>query len=245
MLVAGGAQVVALAVLWVVAGIAAQGLGGTLPLPAELVLQGTMAALLGWRWGLPRWWIPLQLVFVPGLYAALQLPVPSYAYLGVLVLLILALGNSVRERVPLFLTSRPTWVKLAALLPERPGVRFVDLGCGFGGGLARLTESRPDAELTGVENGPIPWLVSRIRIAPRPACHVRWRDLWAIDLAGFDVVYAFLSPEPMARLWAKARREMRPGTVFISNSFAVPDAIPETVVDVGDRRGSRLWVYRP
>jgi hypothetical protein len=40
--------------------------------------------------------------------------------------------------------------------------------------------------------------------------------------SGHNVVYAFLSPAPMAALWEKVRQEMPPGSLFISNSFAVP-----------------------
>jgi hypothetical protein len=59
-----------------------------------------------------------------------------------------------------------------------------------------------------------------------------------------DIVYAFLSPRVMPRLWQKAQAEMRPGTLLVSSSFPVPDAIPEQVIDVPDRRGTRLFCYR-
>jgi hypothetical protein len=37
---------------------------------------------------------------------------------------------------------------------------------------------------------------------------------------------------------------MRPGSLLVSNSFAVPGIAPERVVDVGDARGTQLLVYR-
>jgi hypothetical protein len=47
----------------------------------------------------------------------------------------------------------------------------------------------------------------------------------------------------MPALWAKARREMRPGTRFISHSFDVPGATPHRVVPVEGREGARLLVF--
>ena len=83
------------------------------------------------------------------------------------------------------------------------------------------------------------WLITGIEAAPAPFAFSRWRgrfthnlsllraDFWQHPLAGYDVVYAFLSPVPMPELWAKARREMAPGSLLISNSFAIPNVNPE------------------
>jgi hypothetical protein len=59
-----------------------------------------------------------------------------------------------------------------------------------------------------------------------------------------DVVYAYLSPVPMARLWCKVCEEMPSGSRFISNTFPVPGVEPERVVELDDFHHSRLYVYR-
>ena len=74
---------------------------------------------------------------------------------------------------------------------------------------------------------------------------VRRDDFWPEPLASYDFVYAFLSPAPMPRLWEKARAEMAPGALLVSNSFKVPGASILQEVRVGDRRGTRLHCYRP
>jgi hypothetical protein len=48
----------------------------------------------------------------------------------------------------------------------------------------------------------------------------------------------------MERLWRKVVAEMRPGTLFISNSFAVPGIEPLVSHEVDDATGSVLHVYR-
>jgi hypothetical protein len=81
-----------------------------------------------------------------------------------------------------------------------------------------------------------------LRSAGLANCHWRWGDLWQTSLSGHNVVYAFLSPAPMPALWEKARREMPPGSLFVSNSFAVPGAVATRVIEVDDAR--RLYCYQ-
>jgi hypothetical protein len=95
----------------------------------------------------------------------------------------------------------------------------------------------------GVEASPLTWLVAWLRCLPYKNAHIRLGSLWHTDLAGFDVVYAFLSPVPMPALWAKARREMKPGSRFISHSFEVPHEAPHSVIPVEGRDGARLLVF--
>jgi len=52
----------------------------------------------------------------------------------------------------------------------------------------------------------------------------------------FLVVYCFLSPVPMPPLFDKARREMRPGSLLISNSFQITGHPADEIVSVDDLR---------
>jgi len=55
-------------------------------------------------------------------------------------------------------------------------------------------------------------------------------------------VYAFLSPVPMPDLWCKVRTEMRPGSLFVSNTFDVPGVAPDRVITLGNgRRALLVW----
>jgi hypothetical protein len=48
----------------------------------------------------------------------------------------------------------------------------------------------------------------------------------------------------MPALWEKARREMRAGSLLVSNTFVVPGVAPDRVIEVDDTRGSRLLVWQ-
>ncbi|MDH5586413.1 MAG: hypothetical protein OEZ05_07260, partial [Nitrospirota bacterium] len=73
---------------------------------------------------------------------------------------------------------------------------------------------------------------------------IQWGDFWKDDLAQYDVVYAYLSPVPMQRLWEKARQEMQPGSLLISNSFIIPGVLPEKSIQLNDFPGSTLYMWR-
>lgn len=208
------------------------------------VLMQAVGAVFLSRWmELNPRWILMQGA-LPFLVRALWgAAVPAWIYLALFAALALVFGGGLLSRVPLYHASRDAWAKLEEGVPDCPGLQFVDLGCGFGGPVAHLAAQRPDGIFVGVEASPFTWLVAWLRCLPRRNAHIRLGSLWRTDLAGFDVAYAFLSPVPMPALWAKARREMRPGTRFISHSFDVPGATPQRVIPVKGRDGARLLMF--
>jgi SAM-dependent methyltransferase len=217
--------------------------------PQLAVMCGVLAAALSAACGLRHWWWGIQLLFAPAVWWASQHALPGRYYLLALLLTVLVFGATFVTRVPLYLSGRRARAALSAQLPARaPGAprRFVDLGCGTGSVLAQLSAERPDMEFDGVELAPLPALLGwlRLRLARRANAHVRWGSLWNCDLRRYDVVYAFLSPVPMPRLWQMASTQMRSGTLFISSSFAVPGQEPDQVVTVDDLRRTRLLIWR-
>ena len=208
-----------------------------------VLLQALLAVFLS-RWlDLNPRWVFMQAA-LPFLVRALWgAPIPAWVYLALFLALALVFGGGLLTRVPLYHASHDAWGKLAGLLPEQPGFRFVDLGCGFGGPVAHLAKARPDGVFLGVEASPFTWLVAWLRCLPRSNAHIRLGSLWRTDLGSFDVVYAFLSPVPMPALWAKVRRELKPGSRFISHSFEVPNETPQRVIPVQGREGARLLVW--
>jgi len=217
-------------------------LGLRFPPLVWVLLQAVLAVYLSRTLALHPRWLLIQAA-LPFLVRALWgLPVPPWVYLALFLALALVFGGGFLTRVPLYLASRDAWTKLESLLPEGP-VRFVDLGCGLGGVVAHLAKARPDGFFLGVEASPLSWFVAWLRCLPRPNATIRLSSLWRVDLSGVDVAYAFLSPVPMPALWAKAVREMRPGSRFISHSFEIPGQAPTRVIPVEGRDGARLLVW--
>jgi SAM-dependent methyltransferase len=217
-----------------------------LPPLAWLGVDAGLAAFLGRRLGLAPWWTVLNLGFPWLLQGASLLHLPGGVYLGGFLGLVLVFGGGLLIQVPLYHSNREAWRALETRIPE--GARsFVDLGCGLGGPLAHLASTRPGLRLLGVEASPLTWLIAWLRCLPYPRVKVRLGSLWSVDLAGFDVVHAFLSPAPMPRLWEKAQAQMAPGALFLSHTFAVPGQPEDWTLPLPGREGACLrgWVIGP
>ena len=213
------------------------------------LLCGALAAAFSRIAGLARWWLLIQLLFVPALMLMLSLKLPPNFFLVAFLILLAVYWSTFRTQVPLYLSSRRIWQTMELLLPPATpdkNFTFMDLGSGIGGVLTHLAGVRADGHYYGVEAAPLPfvWSWLRIRLGGYRNCQVKWGSLWDCDLSQYDVVFAYLSPVPMDELWQKARREMRPGTVFISNTFAVADHPPQQTFTVDDLHHSTLYIWQ-
>ena len=244
--VALAAHAVGFALVFGLAQVLGRQTGTIIALPLLLAGQGVVAAILGMRWGLARWWLPINMVLPIVAGAALLLELPSWFFGVAFVLLVVVYWNASTDRVPLYLSNPTTWRALSELLPPDDGGRFLDLGSGIGGTTLHLAGARPDMTFDGIESAPGPYLLSWVRwkLGGRGNACFRYGDFWSVDLGDYDVVYAFLSPAPMAKLFDKVRREMKPGSVFISNSFAVPGETPDNLRILDDGRRTNLLIWR-
>jgi hypothetical protein len=191
------------------------------------------------------WWLPIHALFVPGLVWTQGFGLPPVYALAVFCVLASLYWGVYRTRVPLFLSSRATAQAVAELLPRERSFTFIDLGCGLGGVLASLARARPAGHYYGIESAPVPFLLSWLRAAfAAQSCRISWGDFQNLDLGRYDVVYAYLSPAAMGDLWNKASREMRCGSLLISNSFDIPGVPPALTVATGKRGDSRLLLWR-
>ena len=207
-----------------------------------LAVQCLSATAIAFFCALAWWWLVCCLVFVPALACGLSLQIsPMWPALA-LAMLLLAYGGTQSTQVPLYLSSAAAIAALRTLIPlERPR-RILDLGCGTGRVLDALGRSHALARLEGVELAPLPFVLAGCRsLLPARRFRVRWQNLWKANLGGFDLVYTYLSPVPMAQLWQKAVHEMHHGTLLVSFRFAVPGVAPHKVMDAG---GHTLYVYQ-
>lgn len=207
------------------------------------MIQGVIAFLAATLLSQPPWWRALHLVLLPLLAGALQLALPPWLYLVTLVLLALVYWRTFRGGEPLHLSNRATAEAALALLPQRGGIQVIDLGAGTGGLLRHLASGRPDGLFSGIEYAPLPCLLAKLATSDLSNCSVKRGNFWDHRLVPYDVVYAFLSPALMPRLLEKARAEMRPGTLLISNGAPMPGAEPQRTIEVNDRCDTRLYCY--
>jgi len=209
---------------------------------AWALLQGVAAVATGYCIRMDSWWIPIHASFVPGLVWMLGFDWPPEFALALFCLLGSVYWGVSRNRVPLYLSSPGAAQAVAELLPRDRDFTFLDVGCGLGSILAYLARTRSAGLYHGVELAPVPFMLCRLRAALIGRnCRVRWDDFRNLDFGRYEVIYAYLSPAAMGALWNKAALEMRPGSLLVSNSFAVPGVQPTFTLDAG---GSRLLVWR-
>ena len=192
----------------------------------------------------PWWWRVIHGGFMPLVWLTNSMAIDPMWFLAAFILLLLVYRGALSGQVPLYLSNKETVAALAELLAERGDCRFLDLGAGLGSTTVPLADALPDSRFTGYENAPLTWLVGRFFSLGYANIRWRWGDMWRANLAEYDVVYAFLSPAPMARLWSKVEREMAPGSLFITNSFPAPGIVPTRVIEVDCTPARPLYCYQ-
>jgi len=236
----GAAAILVLSLAWPYFGLQ----GEAMPWLETSLAIGGAALLFATLSRQPWWWRVIHAGFMPLVWFTHTLAIDPGWFLLAAILLLLVYRGALTGQVPLYLSNKQTVQALADLLAERGDSRFLDLGAGVGSTTVPLADNLPDSHFTGYENAPLTWLVGRLLSIGRPNVRWRWDDLWQADLGDYDVVYAFLSPAPMARLWEKVQAEMKPGSLFVSNSFPVPGATPDRVIDVDCSPPRPLYCYQ-
>lgn len=208
-----------------------------------IISQSLITAGISALLPLDRWWIIFQAFFPWAILAGQAAHLPPELWLSGFILIWLIYRNAIRERVPLYLSGLDAARAVSGFLPSFR-FRFIDLGCGPGGLIAHLAKIHPNGDFEGIESAPLPWLIARLRFWGKNNCRIRWGDFWSISLGDYDVVYCFLSPTPMERLWRKASAELPPGALLISNTFEIASApAPNEIVHFAPQMGP-LYIWR-
>jgi len=236
----GAAAILVLSLAWPYFGLQ----GEAMPWLETSLAIGGSALLFATLSRQPWWWRAIHAGFMPLVWFTHTLAIDPGWFLLAAILLLLIYRGALTGQVPLYLSNKQTVQALADLLAERGECRFLDLGAGVGSTTVPLADTLPESHFTGYENAPLTWLVGRILSVGRPNIAWRWDDLWEARLGDYDVVYAFLSPAPMPRLWEKIQAEMKPGSLFISNSFPIPGAVPNRVIEVDCTPPRPLYCYQ-
>jgi hypothetical protein len=236
----GAAVILVLSLAWPYFGFQAE----AMPWLETSLAIGGVALLFATLSRQPWWWRLIHAGFMPLVWATNRLVIDPGWFLFAFVLLLLVYRGALSGQVPLYLSNKATVARLAELLGERGPTRFLDLGAGLGSTTVPLADRLPDSHFTGYENAPLTWMIGRVLSLGRPNIRWRWDDLWQAPLGEFDVVYAFLSPVPMPALWQKAKAEMQPGSLFISNTFPVPGEVPDQVIEVDCTPPRPLYCYQ-
>ena len=169
------------------------------------------------------------------------------AVLALVAALVLVVAYTLRTGISPMPTGAAARVALLGVLPPDPGGTVFELGVGWGGLAAALARHYPTWSVIGYELSPVPWLVARARcrLVGPVNLTLRRADFLRADLSPAGLVVCYLCPAGMVRLRPKLEAELRPGSVVVSNFFAVPGWNPEQpVARAADGARSPVYLYR-
>ncbi|MCH7896281.1 MAG: class I SAM-dependent methyltransferase, partial [candidate division NC10 bacterium] len=127
-------------------------------------------------------------------------------------------------------TDRALVDEILALVPMRPGQRFYDLGCGEGRVLI-AARRKYGVHAIGYEVNVCAYLYARLNIWWHGGgAEVRFRNFMHVDLSDADVIYCYQASGAIQQLRDKFNRELRPGTIVISNTYTIERWLTPTVV---------------
>ncbi|CRX38745.1 Conserved putative membrane protein [Estrella lausannensis] len=145
---------------------------------------------------------------------------------------------------PMPTTDKARKKVLSSIPHETQGV-VVDLGSGWGNMVTQLAKLLPHCQVVGYETSPIPFFLSKCwkKFERLSNLQLKRMNFFEASLKDVSLVYCYLYPAAMERLKKKFEEELKPGTVVISNTFAVPGWEPVQILQLADIYHTRIYVY--
>lgn len=168
--------------------------------------------------------------------------------IGILIAGVLSIVlNSLRYGIsPMPSSAKAVGTIRRLLMNRRPEGMIVDLGSGWGTLTRALAAEFPHCPVTGIERSPVPFWFSLMssRIMRLRNCRIIRKDFFEWPLKNADVIVCYLSTPLMSRLKLKLEREVSPGTLVISNTFAIAGWEPVETTTLDDLYRTRIYLYR-
>jgi len=203
----------------------------TLPQLFFLIIQGFIAALLARAFKLAIWWQWILFIFPLAIWLALKLDLtPSFLFGGFLVF-VLMYWSVFLTQVPYYPSGQGVCDIVARLVDHEKQLKILEIGSGLGGFSIQLAKIHPKSTYMGIEIAPLPFLISFIRSKYQGSkVSFRLGNYEKVDFAQVDLVFAYLSPAAMPKLYAQCTAQMKPGSILVSHEFNVPGVKPSNTV---------------
>jgi SAM-dependent methyltransferase len=113
----------------------------------------------------------------------------------------------------------PTKTPAADAMVRLSGIKNGDVvyDLGSGDGKLLLLAAKKGARAIGYEINPLLVFFANLRGA-----RTKWKNFWNADIRDADIIFIYLLPWKMKRLADKLKKDLRPGTTVVSNSFIFP-----------------------
>ena len=158
---------------------------------------------------------------------------------GAIFFMIYFLLKLFQTSVPYVPTGGMVALKMIELANLKPGARVYDLGCGDGKII--FLADKLGARATGFELiRPLVWFARVKNFFRHGSAEFRCEDFFGADLGDADVVFCYLFPSVMDRIFHEKFSQLRQGTKIISHAFPILQQKPLEVVMIGK---AKIWIY--
>jgi hypothetical protein len=153
---------------------------------------------------------------------------------------------SIRNGISPMPTSGKVERKILEALPPETRGTIIDLGSGWGSMAIQFAKQHPNCQVIGCETSPIPYLFSKLWLKTSGLQNLRFyrKDFFTVPLNDISLIYCYLYPAAMKALTEKFERETLPGTVVVTNTFAIHNWTAIDVVDVQDLYNTKIYIYK-
>ena len=123
---------------------------------------------------------------------------------------------------------------------------ILELGAGWGTLAFPLAAQFPYNRILAYELSPVPWLYMKVRhlLFRYKNLDILRKDFRKVSYEGVGLVVAYLHSEGLEKVRDKMERELKPGTLVISNVFDIPGWEPEARHELDDSFCPQVYLYR-
>lgn len=147
------------------------------------------------------------------------------------VLALLTAMASLFVKVPYVPTKKQVALKMIKVAHLKKNDIVYDLGCGDGR-LLFEAEKNADINAKGYELAPIPYFFAKIQqFFLKSKTSIQMANFFSANLKDANIIFCYLSPDIMVKLYKKIKKECKKGTKIVSNTFSVRGVEP-----------SRVWI---
>lgn len=155
-------------------------------------------------------------------------------------------GLIVTGGVPFISTSQKMFDEIIKAADFKSGDLVYDLGCGKAHFLIYAAK-KAGIKGVGYELSFWPYLWAKVAIKLAGVdVKVYRKNFFKVDLSSANVVFCYLFPEVMVKLEPKFQSELKPGSKLISNSFKLPNKIPDQEIITNSKKPElgKILIYK-
>lgn len=148
--------------------------------------------------------------------------------------------------VPYVPTSDYRIKKFTETIKMKKWQKFLDLWCWDWRVLEEVKNKNPNNLVCWIENSPGPYrLALKRREENKLDYEIINTNFFKEDFSKYDIIYSFMIPYLMKRIWKKIKSECKKGTLFYSASFKIRGEKEHSIIEIKkDKYCSYIYVYR-